>query len=272
VVDNDFSEWDSSNCDINILLEASLFGAVFTGEIIPFQELDVVNKVKLMGAKYKRILTNLPVVDFFLHTRLKWSMKCTTKDGSATLKGEDKKLTGEQSTLSGNTMNNMAMVGASLKTEVDDLICAMFQGDDSELTGLEVEFDDDQILQNDNLGFAAKINESDSVGEYVGYITHKDGWFPDVIKRAAITLSKLYPSQDKFEESIIGLADTMSIVTDNDEKIKGIYAAATFYNEHTALPRVSTGDVESLFDFLKNVNKTSWNDLSTVVRNQFTFA
>jgi len=245
VWDNDFEEWDSSNNEINIYFDATMFGAV-------------------LGAKYvfesDFILYGLPnfvfeMCNYYVTMRTKWRQSVVNKHGAMTIQGHLKQFSGQQHTLGGNTINNMALCGFIY--DILELILAMFQGDDSQMRGnltpIEANF-----KQLRAWGFGCKLLSSDDVGEYVGYVIHKDGWMPDLVRRSVQTASKLYASKDDFQESAIGLQDTMSVVADQYEKIKGLHAYCYYVNKHTDL-NVNYAQSTVLFDFLKAYKSTNYD-------------
>lgn len=144
--------------------------------------------------------------------------------------------------------------------DIEQLVLAMFQGDDSEVRG-DFTYNKSAFRELIDIGWEYKVCEStNGIGEYVGYITHQGGWMPDLAKRMVKTLSKEWREREKFEESVIGLADTMSVVTSQTELTTGIDAAHDYYACSTdAL--YTKEELMQIFGYLKNVKSASWNTL-----------
>lgn len=249
VHDNDFTQWDASNNEVNIYFDALMFAAVLGFPYNMFHD-----------GSY--IFDNKPVfcynlLNYYVQCRTNWRQSVVDKDGATTIEGHLKQFSGQQHTLAGNTLNNMALTG--LMYNIKTLICAMFQGDDSQIRG-EIELIDANFQMVMRWGFISKMTKSVNIGEYVGYVIHRNGWMPDLMRRAAKTASKIYSSYDDFKESCVGLADTMSIVSNQYEKVTGIDAFVKYFNDNTDM-RTTNMNSEVLFDYLYNIKEQDWADL-----------
>lgn len=286
----DATEWDASNRADNIFFDASIFycqrihpskrqmgDMIITRVDKPGVSTFGFIKNKLQGVKNYYYTTNW-CIDVFIKARMEWRMVYLTPKGLAILNGEQKKHSGEQYTIGGNTINNMAQTGAMIEfdgaCEKNDLGItlvdntnepgcvgpALFQGDDSAIIGFI------KIIKPvreffEKMGWKFKITESDQhICEYVGFIMHKDGWMPDLMKRVSKTISKNYTSYEQFEESAVGLQDTMSIVENQAELELGLAASLVYYKEYTNL-RVTSAELETTFHYLKGITKERWSDL-----------
>lgn len=262
--DADATQFDSSNGMQNIIFEAQGFRCVLH-RFTSFEDLRF-QKTRSAG-KGTKLTVNDHDVDWvilvYIKCREQWTMYFVCKNGFFILRGEVKQLSGQINTLYGNSIGNCAQVGCIFTVNV--LIVAMFQGDDSQIRGdVTINFENLKKLMYN--GWEYKINLSDDgVGEYVNYITHQDGWFPDVLRRTAMTMSKQYRQRDTFEEAVVGIADTLSIVRSEREKVRGFEAAYTYYRAQGIEP-VSKEQIKQSFGWLSSLSNASWNDWQEVQR------
>jgi len=252
----DASQWDASNSMINILFDAQMFACVLFKNLTDEQlyiSHDYCNTPKPEG-----IYTHW-VINKYVESRRNWEMIYVTKGGSAVLKGKEKQHSGQQHTLGGNSANNEAQMGAIL--DIQELDIGMFQGDDSNVEGdVSVNMENLKFLRS--LGWNYKIAESDTgVGEYCGYILHPTGWIPDLMKRCAKTLSKSAQSKEKFDESIKGLRDTLSVVSNQTEKENGISASLIYFQNYTNMTKVSRNEIDNAFNWLNSIDESSYSAL-----------
>jgi hypothetical protein len=256
VYDNDVTQWDASNSDVNIFYDAQMFDLVFNPNICQVE--------------YQTHRDPLMSQSAYMYAvqRMKWKQIMHNKTGMAVISGKMKQFSGQQHTLYGNTINNMSLCG--IIYDIDDLYLAMYQGDDSQVRG-KVQLDTLGLEKVSAAGFKCKIAEDINIGEYVGYVIGKNAWMPDLMRRAAKTYGKMYQTQEKFEESIVGLADTLSVVTTLEEMHAGIAYSKYYYDRHTGF-HLSEEQLQTIFDFIYTLPKLQFCNLqNTTTRTDYYF-
>jgi len=162
----------------------------------------------------------------------------------------------------------MAQIGIILNMEdtVDGPV--MIQGDDSGIFD-DITVNSAELKFLESLGWKYKIMTDDNgVIEYVGYCLHQDGWMPDLFRRLVKSQMKLHTTKEKFDESIIGLQDTMSVVQTNDELERGIASLLYFYQNHTELI-VNEAELRQMFAWLACLRTSDWNKCHTRIMDSY---
>lgn len=142
------------------------------------------------------------------------------------LLGRDKMHSGEPWTLMGNTIYNMAVLGAAFSFV--DYIIAIFKGDDSGVIGGTVTSRCEDYLASH--GMSIKIETSCAL-EFAGFFLNRYGGFPDVLRRAVKFVSTVYRDKTHYDESIINLRAELAIIRDNTAFLYGAEQCASYYNE-----------------------------------------
>lgn len=205
----------------------------------------------------------------YLEQRGKWVLDT----GILKLFGFDKMHSGEPWTLMGNTIYNMAVIGAVFI--VDDLIVSGFKGDDSGIMASEIKYRNRDFEREH--GIELKIDTTRSL-EFTGIIWNRYGGMPDVIRRATKFLTTVYPDKKAYELSVINLKAELAILHTNAGFNAGCAQLADYYNEIGRIEPINADLVrnlagfcyhqsfktyESLLDFNKNVMQFSHGKLLT---------
>nr|WAY16483.1 nonstructural polyprotein [Hepelivirales sp.] len=154
---------------------------------------------------------------------------------------------GSPDTIHGNTKLTMGANGACYNFCTDGIIKRKKIEDVTKAdcsAWLELNTD----LQN-AFGFRLKEDFGNPAEFICNFITDY-GFFPDVVRRSARYISKVYQSVEDFQLTRDNIRDAVSTVTSDAAMQHGIYTATKYYNNHGYA--ITSGDVELLYRFLQN--------------------
>lgn len=153
---------------------------------------------------------------------------------------------GRADTLFANTCHLMGVIGSSF--DIENLRLAMFQGDDCYLRAdhLHKRADAFENLKVDN----------HLVGDFVGFLVGHESLYLDVVRIAAKTLSRVIGDDGRREELRQAVNDTLALNKTLKEKQDNVYFSA-------AKHKLSTGDVNLLYDYLEAYSSCNEDDVDT---------
>jgi hypothetical protein len=224
---NDFTEMDTSHSRSSIELECDVLAAIGTPRFI---------------------------VDEYVGMREQWKLMYSNSDGVTTLVNEWLQHSGQLFTLSGNTLLNVAAVGAFV--DFGDILYACFKGDDSHIRSTK------SVPKKGNIGsmekeYGYKFKMSnDKVSEFIANIVTPHGFFPDVLRRTTKVISKTYENKDDWEESRINIKESINVVLNNEHKLIGCLLASKHYAENGVI--ISAPEIELLYDYLHQLSKIDY--------------
>ena len=154
---------------------------------------------------------------------------------------------GSPDTIHGNTKLTMGANGACYNFCPDGIIKRK-KIEDVAKADCSAWLELDTDLQN-AFGFRLK-EDFGSPAEFICNFVTDYGFFPDVVRRTARYISKVYQSVDDFQLTRDNIRDAVSTVTSDTAMQHGVYVATKYYNNHGY--NITSGDVELLYRFLQN--------------------
>nr|WAY16437.1 nonstructural polyprotein [Hepelivirales sp.] len=152
-------------------------------------------------------------------------------------------------TLSGNTIVNMAIIGASF--DFTNLQFGAFKGDDSHVVAGGIKtIKHGNMLTSTYLGHKLKA-EMNFFSEFIANFITPIGFFPDVIRRASRVISKVYTHPDDWNKIRISVADSLMVITNDNQLSIGCEFASAYYQERHI--DVTPDEVYTLVSFLHRV-------------------
>lgn len=203
----------------------------------------------------------MEMVHYYFRAYAEWRQIAHTGSGSMSVINVLLQHSGSPDTIHGNTKLTMGANGACF--DFIDLIYAAFKGDDSNICAASVT--ENKIVNIRNLESTGRMQLNDRVQDFFGFKLKMDfsdpteficnfiteyGFFPDVVRRAARYISKIYVDRADFELTRSNIKDAVRVVTSPAGKNNGIYVATKYYNDHGM--NITQNDVEALFNFLAN--------------------
>lgn len=149
-------------------------------------------------------------------------------------------------TLWGNTMINMCIMGACYVFK--NLHFAAFKGDDSHIVA-----DDFEIIMHGNSEMAKylghKIKASNpAISEFIANIITPEGFFPDLIRRTARVVSRVYTHPEDWEQIKLSIADCLNVLPSDKAFSNGCIIASVHYQERGI--NITPSEVNCLANFL----------------------
>lgn len=206
---------------------------------------------------------NYKVVCLYLDMRSKWLLANHAQSDHGfsvftCLAGVWKQHSGQPFTLDGNTMFNMSVMGFCY--DYEDLICAAFKGDDSLIVcGSAKPVLEDLRTLHSVLGYKMK-EQRPAIPEYIANIVHRDGFFPDVLRRVSNVQSKLITENKDWVELRKSILDCLDVVPDDDHLMSGCQVASLFYQQFNIV--VTPDEVRYLVSYLRHL--TQWEDFESI--------
>lgn len=194
------------------------------------------------------------IIAKFWNAYLHWQQN-VTGDTPITVENYFMQHSGSPNTIYGNTKLTASANGACFDLRKDGTIhlnkisdvlkadCSGFLKLDEELT--------------DVFGFRLKQDDSNPA-EFICNIITPYGMFPDVIRRTARYISKIYVDKEDFEKTRANIRDCVSTVLNEEAKNCGIYYATKYYNDHGM--NISSNQVLMLYNFLKSDTLQYYNN------------
>lgn len=180
--------------------------------------------------------------------------------------GLDKMHSGEPWTLMGNTIYNMAVLGAAF--EFRDFAVAIFKGDDSGVIGGTVTSRSEEYLTEH--GMSIKIETSCAL-EFAGFFLNRYGGFPDVLRRATKFVSTVYRDKKHYDESVINLRAELAIIRNNTAFLYGSHQCANYYNEVQRTQPVSAGQIQLIAGAMYHESFNEYSNLVEFDKNILVF-
>jgi len=152
-------------------------------------------------------------------------------------------------TLSGNTIVNIAIIGASF--DIKDMQFAAFKGDDSHVVASVIgSIKHGNMLTSAYLGHRLKP-EMQFFSEFIANFITPTGFFPDVLRRVSRVVSKVYTKPDDWDKIKLSIADSLMVITNDQQLNIGCQFASCYYKERNL--DISPDEVYTLLSFLKRV-------------------
>jgi len=228
--DNDFSEMDSSHAESSVKLEMLLY--------------------KLVGMPEN-------MLNMYLSMRKRWMMSYMNNDGITKLWNDWLQHSGQPLTLAGNTLLNMAAVGAFI--ELGEVLYAMFKGDDSHIRSTRSKQKQGiKTTMEKDYGYKFKVCNP-QVSEFIAYFVTPHGFYPDVLRRVTKTISKTYENAEQWEESRINIIESIKCVTNNQHLQTGSRMASTHYCSQNIV--ISSGEIDLIYNYLSQLSKMTYEKL-----------
>nr|WAY16450.1 nonstructural polyprotein [Hepelivirales sp.] len=237
-LDNDFSEMDTSHGRSAIENEMLLFAS--TGMPYHLQQ-------------------------YYWSMRHKWVMSYQNSDGNSKIFGEFMQHSGQPLTITGNTILNIAAVGATI--DIKHMLYAAFKGDDSTIRAINIKVkktEKDYLYTE--LGYKFKIVQP-RVSEFIANIITPDGFFPDVIRRTQKVVSKIYEDEQSWEISRINIKESVDTVLTNEQFIIGSQVAHIHYRDNNI--NISPENIRILYTYLKQLSTSNYEKLDFTKTKKF---
>jgi len=221
-----------------------------------FTEFDSSQNEKAMIASVMMLKAmGLPshILDHYLHRRKEWVLYVKNNTGAVDLTvyldGVWNQHSGQPFTLGGNTQYNMSAIGMCYNFK--DFQFAAFKGDDSVVVAAKIEecLEGTDRLQ-DLCGYKLKAYKV-NIMEYIANIITPCGFFPDVIRRVSRILSKIYVTNDDWEEIRKSTADCLDVIQDDEALHIGLEVAKNFYAQFNIM--ITIEELEDFVRFLKQI-------------------
>jgi hypothetical protein len=228
--DNDFTEMDTTHGESMVKLECILF--------------DDINMPLSLKKMYYEVRSN-------------WTLSYMSRNGRSTLKNSFCQHSGQPLTLCGNTLLNMSAVGAFI--ELGEILYIAFKGDDMNSRSTHC-----------NLRKIAKETEASYYGykfkvlnpivsEFIANIITPHGFFPDVLRRVTKNISKVYESEEQWEESRINILESIKCVRNNTHYVTGLNLAVKHYNDNQIA--VQRTEIEYIYAYLTQLSTMKFGEL-----------
>jgi hypothetical protein len=102
----------------------------------------------------------------------------------------------------------------------------------------------------------------DEVGEFAGFVITEKGLFPDVIRRAAKYLYKVYDSEEHLNEAKMSVAQDMACILDQSALQYGYHALAHHYRPNDKRVKgLTPHEVMILTSFCDRANSIKYENL-----------
>jgi len=227
---NDFEEWDSSYNEFLIEFDCLLITALGANEY---------------------------VVNCYRFFRKHWVLSYGYADFPIKLVGEMKQHSGQPFTLVCNSAGNMALTASLI--DFTDIYYALFKGDDGCVSSGGHKYSDYAIRCLDKMGHKLKLHASD-VGEFAGFVITPYGMFPDLLRRVAKTVSKIYTSEEVFLEAKLSVGQDLTTIKTQVGFESGCHHLATHYNYLGLTPH----DVRILHSYVQRFMTLDFGKLEKV--------
>nr|WAY16469.1 nonstructural polyprotein [Hepelivirales sp.]WAY16472.1 nonstructural polyprotein [Hepelivirales sp.] len=152
-------------------------------------------------------------------------------------------------TLWGNTIVNMAIIGASF--DIRGLQSAIFKGDDSHIVARKITKKmHEGVLMSQFLGHELKVDQY-FIGEFIANIICPHGFFPDVLRRVSRVISKVYTKPEDWDIVRQSIKDSLDVILSPEQLSLGCEIAALHYQERNL--NITKEDVMALVVFMKRI-------------------
>jgi len=195
-MENDYSGWDSRVTDFMIDFDAKM--------------------LKWAGCPYH-------LVEFYRKFREHFQYFYE----GAKLQGHFKQQSGSPSTFTGNTLGNIGITSLYLNW---DEIYSIWKGDDSLIRGYNFDWKADAKQRLRATGHQLKMHIS-PVGEFAGFVTTPSGFAPDLVRRVAKFISKVYADEKHFNEAKMSVDQDLSVIRNEEHKQQMFISLALHYKE-----------------------------------------
>jgi hypothetical protein len=147
-------------------------------------------------------------------------------------------------------MFNMTAIATCLS--FTNLKFAAFKGDDMYVIAQDYKHNiiNEKTIA-DICGYKLKL-ESPRICEYIANIITPHGFFPDVVRRVGRVVSKIYTTQDDWQEMKKSVSDSIDVVLDDFNLVTGCEIASQYYNQYGI--DLCAKEVEQLLRFLRHVS------------------
>lgn len=237
--DNDFTEIDTSHGESIIKLEMLLFG-----------------------------IAQMPLFirSIYQHARTNWMMMYNNGNGVSKMWGMYCQHSGQPFTLGGNTILNMAAIGAFV--DFGTILYAAFKGDDSHIRSTKSKIQKDKFGRTieKKYGYKFKISNPE-VSEFIANIITPYGFFPDVLRRTTKVISKVYENEEQWEESRVNILESIKCVRNNEHKVVGAAMAQRHYVENNIV--ISREEIITLYDYLTQLSTCTYQKLDFINIHKF---
>jgi hypothetical protein len=236
MIENDFTEYDSSQSELTIQFESDIL---------------------LLACG------NPELVELYKEHRTNWN---TSTPGLVHMRGYAKKHSGEPFTIDFNTILNIAICGAIY--EFDGLCCALFKGDDSLIMAGAIGLNKFAERKLSEFGFESKVIQRD-VCEFTGYVVTEYGFYPDYVRRFIKAISKCFVDEEDFLEMQNAIVDYVSVVKNRSCQFAGRLALCHYYNQvilsrgvySSSVRLISEHTIAMIENFMINFKQITYDSL-----------
>jgi len=195
-------------------------------------------------------------IEWFETYRSEWKMIYHAKIGNTTLLGHHKQFSGSPFTIAENTVMNVALMHALF--EFKNATLMLFKGDDSAILCDDCTLTVEGARMLELTGHKLKLH-IDDIGEFAGFLLLRTGMFPDVPRKFAKFVGKIYKDEEHFQESVMSVRDSMAVVKNQRQFEEGLVANELFYHH-----RIRAEQVRNMATFLLKSRQLEFNDLTGV--------
>lgn len=193
------------------------------------------------------------VVAHFWHCYIEWRQR-VVDDTELTIENVLMQHSGSPDTIHGNTKLTMGANGACYNF-TDKGIIKRKKVRDLAQPDCHAYLHLDEDVQ-DIFGFQLKEDFSNPP-EFICNIVTKYGFFPDVVRRCARYISKIYVDKSDFEQTRDNIRDAVAVVTSEEAKAYGLYAAELYYKQHGY--NITREEINMLYNYLAD-DKLEYRD------------
>jgi hypothetical protein len=230
---NDYTEWDASYSNMMVYFEALIFGKCGFNEQLIAEHVYLSSHGKL---KYR---AKNPMYKFTIYLKT-----CQHS--------------GKPFTFGGNTLGNMALTCTLF--DFEHVLYSIWKGDDSNVKCVDAK---ESALYQTFMEDGHKLKvQWDEVGEFAGFVITEKGLFPDVIRRAAKYLYKVYDSEEHLNEAKMSVAQDMACILDQSALQYGYHALAHHYRPNDKRVKgLTPHEVMILTSFCDRANSIKYENL-----------
>lgn len=186
-------------------------------------------------------------IDIYLIKRNSWKMshRFSTKSIGFTVYGRAKQHSGGPGTFGGNTVNNMAMDATAFDYVQKEY--SLWKGDDSNVKCMGME-------KSKYFDALFKVTQHEikmmtlPYGEFAGYFIGDYGIFPDIFRKVAKFLFKVYKSPEHLDEAKLSVAQDIACVPSEVAVCYGLRITAHHYQQIHGLT-ISESHLRQIWDF-----------------------
>jgi len=214
--------------------------------------------VKLEGILFDDINMPEAMKKMYYEVRSQWTLSYMSRNGRSTLKNKFCQHSGQPLTLCGNTLLNMAAVGAFI--ELGTILYIAFKGDDmnSRSTMCTLKKISKDQTESSYFGYKFKVLNP-TVSEFIANIITPHGFFPDILRRVTKNISKVYETEQQWEESRINILESIKCVRNNTHFVTGKNLTVKHYNDLGIA--ITAGEVDYIYAYLTQLSKLQFSEL-----------